>query len=281
VSALAAFDPEAALRVIRKRTPITPRTGLVLGSGLGVVADGVAWDAAVPTADIPGLPRPTVLGHPGRILIGRWAGRPVAVAQGRSHLYEGYSAEEVTRTVRLFAALGIKSLVLTNAAGGIAPRMTPGTLMLVEDQVNLQWRSPLRCPPGEEAPAPRPEGPRGLTARAGYSGELMTKAARAAVVAGVRLERGVLGVVLGPSYETAAEIAMLERMGADAVCMSTAAEASVAASLGIPTVAISCVTNWATGKSPTRLSHADVTAAVGAAAIPLKSVLERLILALA
>lgn len=274
------FDPEAALRVIRKRTPITPRTGLVLGSGLGVVADGVAWDAAFPTTDIPGLPRPTVAGHPGRILVGRWAGRPVVVAQGRSHLYEGYSAEEVTRTVRLFAALGVKSLVLTNAAGGIAPRMTPGTLMLAEDQVNLQWRAPMRVPLDEDPPAPLPPGPRGLSSRAGFSEEMMAKAARAAVVAGVRLERGLLGVVLGPAYETAAEIAMLERMGADAVCMSTGAEAAMAASLGIPTAAISCVTNWATGKSRARLSHAEVTAAVQAAAVPMKGLLERLILAL-
>jgi len=275
------FDADAAIRVIRKRTPIAPRTGLILGSGLGVVADGVAWDAAFPTTDIPGLPKPTVAGHPGRILIGRWAGRPVAVAQGRSHLYEGHTAEETTRTVRLFAALGIKSLVLTNAAGGIARRMTPGTLMLVEDQVNLQWRSPMRVSLALEPPVDLPAGPRGLSSRAGYSEELMAKAARAAVVAGVRLERGVLGVVLGPSYETAAEIGMLERMGADAVCMSTGAEAAIAAALGIPAVAISCVTNWATGRSRERLSHDEVTAAVAAAAVPMKGMMERLILALA
>src|SRR5258705_8485564 len=287
--AMPPFDAEEAVRVIRKRTTITPRTGLVLGSGLGVVADGVAWDAAFPASEIPGMPTPAVSGHPGRILIGRWAGRPVAVAQGRSHLYEGYTAEEVTRTVRLFAALGIKSLVLTNAAGGITQRMTPGTLMLVEDQVNLQWRSPMRVPFGAEPPAEhagppgaRPASPRGLSARASYSEELMTKVMRAAVVAGVRLERGVLGAVLGPCYETAAEIQMLERMGADAVCMSTVAEVAAASSLGIPTVAISCITNWATGKSAARLEHGDVTAAVrAAAAVPLKSVLERLILALA
>jgi purine-nucleoside phosphorylase len=275
------FLAEEAVGVIRKRTVIAPRTGLVLGSGLGVVADGVAWDAAFPASEIPGLPTPAVSGHPGRILIGRWAGRPVAVAQGRSHLYEGYTAEEVTRTVRLFAALGVKSLVLTNAAGGITPRMTPGTLMLVEDQVNLQWRSPTRVPVGVDPPVESPTSPRGLSARTGYSEELMAKAMRAAVVAGVRLERGVLGAVLGPSYETAAEILMLERMGADAVCMSTAAEAAAASSLGIATIAISCITNWATGKSSARLEHGEVTAAVrGAAAVPLKSVLERLILAL-
>ena len=266
-----AFDPEDALRVIRRRTTIVPRTALVLGSGLGPVVDGIAWDAAFPTAEIPGIPKSTVSGHAGRLLIGRWSGRPIVAAQGRAHLYEGYTAEEVTRMIRLFAALGAKALVLTNASGGIAPRMTPGSLMLVEDQVNLQWRSPVPSPAG---------GARGLSARPSYSEDLMAKAARAAANAGVRLERGVLGVMLGPSYETPAEIGMLERMGADAVCMSTGAEASMAASLGLPTVAISCVTNWAAGKSGARLSHADVTASVSVTAPLLKSVLERLVLSL-
>ena len=133
--------------------------GLILGSGLGVLAEGVAWEAGIPTADIPGLPRSTVPGHSGRLLLGRWAGRAVVVAQGRSHLYEGYSAEEVTRTVRLLAALGAKALVVTNAAGGITRRMTPGSLMLIEDQINLQARAPLRVPEGAEGfdavPGPR------------------------------------------------------------------------------------------------------------------------------
>ena len=271
-----AFDVEAALRVVRKRTAVAPRTGIVLGSGLGVIADGVAWDATIRTEDIPGLPRPTIPGHAGRLLLGRWAGRPVVVAQGRSHLYEGHTAEEVTRAVRLFAALGVKSLILTNAAGGIAPRMAPGTLMLVEDQINLQGRAPSR--PLEPRTG---TGPRGLTSRPIYSADFMTRATRAAVVAGVRLERGVLGVMLGPCYETPAEITMLERLGADAVCMSTAAEAAAAAALGIPVVAISSITNWAAGKSPKRLAHGDVTAAVREVAVPLKSVVEKLILALA
>jgi purine-nucleoside phosphorylase len=270
-----AFDPEEALRLIRRRTTIVPRTALVLGSGLGSVVDGIAWDAAFPTAEIPGIPKSTVPGHAGRLLIGRWSGRPIVAAQGRAHLYEGYTAEEVTRMIRLFAALGAKALILTNASGGIAPRMTPGSLMLVEDQVNLQWRSPTRA--SVRAPA---GDPRGLSARPTYSDDLMAKAARAAANAGVRLERGVLGVMLGPSYETPAEIGMLERMGADAVCMSTGAEAAMAASLGLPTVAISCVTNWAAGKSAARLSHADVTASVGGTAPLLKSVLERLVLSL-
>lgn len=278
------FDPDEALRVVRRRTAIVPRVGLVLGSGLGVIADGVAWDAALPTSEIPGLPRSTVAGHVGRLLIGRWSGRAVVVAQGRSHLYEGYGAEEVTRVVRLMAALGAKSLVLTNAAGGISRRAAPGTLMLVEDQVNLQWRAPGRAgaagDPGAARSAETP-GPRALASRPSYSEELMAKAAHAASVAGVRLERGVLGVMLGPSYETPAEIAMLERMGADAVCMSTAAEAAAAAALGVPCAAISCVTNWAAGKSGTRLAHEHVTEAVTAAAIPLKRFLERLVLALA
>ena len=268
------FDLDEALRVVRRRTPSSLRVGLILGSGLGVLAEGVAWEASIPTADIPGLPRSTVAGHSGRLLLGRWAGRAVAVLQGRSHLYEGYSAEEVTRTVRLLAALGAKALVVTNAAGGITARMAPGSLMLIEDQVNLQARAPLRGS-GLEA------GARGLTARPLYSPDLLAKSMRAATVAGVRAERGVLGVALGPSYETPAEIRMLEQMGADAVCMSTAVEVSMAASLGVPVAGISCVTNWAAGKSSRKLSHEEVTGAVQAVAPALKHLLERLILALA
>jgi purine-nucleoside phosphorylase len=278
------FDPHEALRVVRRRTQLVPRVALVLGSGLGVLAEGVAWEASIPTAEIPGLPRSTVPGHSGRLLLGRWSGRPVVVAQGRSHLYEGYSAEEVTRIIRLFAAVGAKSLILTNAAGGIARRMTPGSLMLVQDQVSLQWRAPTRVEPADTTDEERleaPANPRGLTARPTYSEELLAKAAHAATMAGVRAERGVLGVMLGPSYETPAEIAMLERLGADAVCMSTAAEASLASTINLPVAAISCITNWAAGKGTARLSHADVTAGVAGAAKPLRSLLERLILALA
>ena len=119
------FDPGEALGVVRRRTTLVPKVALVLGSGLGLLAEGVAWEASFSMEEIPGLPRPTVPGHAGRLLLGRWGGRPVAVAQGRSHLYEGHSAEEVTRVVRLFAVLGTKALVLTNAAGGISPRMAP------------------------------------------------------------------------------------------------------------------------------------------------------------
>ncbi len=282
------FDPDEALRVVRRRTQIVPRVALVLGSGLGVLAEGVAWEATIPTAEIPGLPRSTVPGHSGRILMGRWSGRPVVVAQGRSHVYEGNSAEEAARIVRLFAALGARALVLTNAAGGISRRMAPGSLMLVEDQINLQWRSPSRVSLGEESPgvdeleAIDPVvASRGLRARPAYSEEMLAKAARAATVASVRAERGVLGVMLGPSYETPAEIAMLERMGADAVCMSTAAEASLACAIGLPVAAISFVANWAAGRSPARVTHSDVTASVASGAAPLRALLERLILALA
>jgi len=288
----APFDPAEALRVIRSRTTLVPKTALVLGSGLGVLAEGVAWDRSLSTEEVPGLPRSTVPGHSGRLLFGRWSGRSVVVAQGRSHLYEGYTAEEVTRIVRLFAALGTKSLILTNASGGISERMAPGTLMLVEDQVNLQWRAPGRVArPGSGAGAGAPSGaaagsaaarnPRGLTSRPTYAPDLLAKAARAAVNAGVRAERGVLGVTLGPSYETRAEIAMLERMGANAVCMSTGPEVAAANEIGLPVACISCVTNWAAGKSTTRLKHEDVTAGVAAVAPALRSVIERLILALA
>jgi purine-nucleoside phosphorylase len=270
------FDRNAALAVIRKRTALVPKTALVLGSGLGVLAEGVAWDRSISTEEIPGLPRSTVAGHSGRLLFGRWSGRSVVVAQGRSHLYEGYTAEEVTRLVRLFAGLGARALVLTNASGGISPRMAPGTLMLVEDQVNLQWRAPWLA-----GAVDAPRNPRGSTSRPTYAADLLAKAARAAVNAGVRAERGVLGVTLGPSYETRSEITMLQRMGADAVCMSTAAEAAAASEIGLPVACISCITNWAAGKSPGVLRHEDVTAAVAAVAPALRSVIERLILALA
>ena len=270
----APFHPDEALQVIRRRTTLVPKVALVLGSGVGVLAEGVAWVATLPTEEIPGLPRSTVPGHSGRLLFGRWAGRAVVVAQGRAHLYEGYTAEEVTRVVRLFAALGARSLVLTNAAGGISSRMTPGTLMLVEDQVNLQWQAPGRAPSD-------PTNPRGLASRPVYSPDLLAKATRAAVNAGVHVERGILGVTLGPSYETPAEVAMLERMGADAVCMSTAAEVAAANEIGLSVGCISCVTNWAAGKDPARLKHEDVTAGVAAVAPALRSVIERLILALA
>jgi len=270
----APFHPDEALQVIRRRTTLVPKVALVLGSGVGVLAEGVAWVATLPTEEIPGLPRSTVPGHSGRLLFGRWAGRAVVVAQGRAHLYEGYTAEEVTRVVRLFAALGARSLVLTNAAGGISSRMTPGTLMLVEDQVNLQWQAPGRAPSD-------PTNPRGLASRPVYSPDLLAKATRAAVNAGVHVERGILGVTLGPSYETPAEIAMLERMGADAVCMSTAAEVAAANEIGLSVGCISCVTNWTAGKDPARLKHEDVTAGVAAVAPALRSVIERLILALA
>ncbi|HET9950950.1 MAG TPA: purine-nucleoside phosphorylase [Candidatus Eisenbacteria bacterium] len=268
------FSLEEALAVVRRRTPLVPRSALVLGSGLGVLAEGTAWEAEIPYRDLPGIPHSSVAGHAGRLLLGKWGGRPVAIAQGRSHLYEGFSADVATRMVRLLAGLGSKALILTNASGGIAARMAPGTLVLIEDQVNLQWRSPLR---GSGELGAGELGARGLTRRPVYDAELMGKAARAAAVAGVTLERGVLGVMLGPSYETPAEIEMLERLGADVVCMSTGAETAMAASLGLPCVAISCVTNWAAGRSPARLAHDDVTNAVARVAPPLKSMLERLV----
>ena len=278
------FDLGEALAVVRRRTSLVPRSALVLGSGLGVLAEGTAWEAAIPYAEIPGIPRSSVVGHAGRLLLGKWAGRPVAIAQGRSHLYEGHAAEVVTRMTRLLAGLGAKALVLTNAAGGIAPCMAPGTLVLIEDQVNLQWRSPLRgageFTPGAGRGATGAGGGRGLTHRPTYDADLKGKAARAAGVAGVRLERGVLGVMLGPAYETPAEIDMLERLGADVVCMSTGAETAEASTLGLPCVAISCVTNWAAGRSTSPLRHDDVTKAVAGAAAPLRSMLERLVVAI-
>jgi purine-nucleoside phosphorylase len=277
-SASEPFDVDRAVEVVRRRSAVVPRAALVLGSGLGVIAEGTAWKADLLYDDIPGLPPATVAGHAGRLLLGTWAGRPVAIAQGRSHLYEGHAPETVTRTVRLLAALGAHALILTNAAGGIAPRMAPGTLALVEDHVSLQWRfEPGTARSGAGTGESCPGLGRGDAYRPVYDADLMARVSRAAALAGVPLERGVLGVVLGPSYETPAEIGMLERLGADLVCMSTAPEAAAAAALALPCVAISCVTNWATGRSPARLRHEDVTHAVAGAAAPMKAMLERLV----
>jgi len=265
----AEFDVNEAVSVIRKRTVLVPRTALVLGSGLGVMAEGVAWDRSFPTEEVPGLPAP-----PWRPR-GKAPLRPLVRPErgggaGTLPSLRGLLPEEVTRLVRLFAALGAKSLVLTNASGGIAPRMAPGTLMLVEDQVSLQWRAPQLA-----TAAP----PRGLRSRPVYSADLLGKAARAAVNAGVRVERGILGVTLGASYETRAEIRMLERMGADAVCMSTASRSPRPTRSGSRRVHL-LHHQLGRGQEPEPLRHEDVTAGVAAVAPAIRSVIERLLLAL-
>ena len=216
----------------------------VLGSGLGAFAEKLERSRAVTAADLEGLPLGSVPGHAGRILVGEIGGVRVLVQQGRVHLYEGWSAQELTRAVRAFAALGVRALVLTNAAGGIRDGFRPGTLMRIRDHIDLQGRAPLaRAERGFGSP---------------WDAELGTALEGAARRAGIALESGVYAGLLGPAYETPAEIRWLRALGADAVGMSTVAEASAGRACGLRVAGISCITNMAAGLSPGMLSHAEV-----------------------
>ncbi len=222
------------------------RLALVLGSGLGVLAERIQKARTISYADIEGLPGSAVPGHAGRLIIGELAGVRVVAQQGRVHLYEGWSVFEITRAVRAFAALGVGRLVLTNAAGGIARRFRPGTLMRIRDHINLQGRTPLTR---EQRGAGSP-----------WDAGLAAALDRAALSANVALESGVYAGLLGPTYETPAEVRMLDWMGADAVGMSTVAEALAGHAAGMRVAGISCITNLAAGISAGPLSHEEVIA---------------------
>ena len=223
------------------------RLAFVLGSGLGAFADRLEDPLVIPGEALENLPKSAVPGHAGRIIVGSLQGARVLVQQGRVHLYEGWSAFEVTRAVRAFARLGVRGLVLTNAAGGLRAEWPPGTLMRVVDHLNLQGRAPLLP---DEAGWGVP-----------YDSGLGNGLDRAAEKADVALAQGVYAALLGPTYETPSEIRMLARFGADAVGMSTVAEAAAARAEGLRVAAVSCITNPAAGLSPTPLSHDEVVAA--------------------
>ncbi|HEV8125635.1 MAG TPA: purine-nucleoside phosphorylase [Gemmatimonadales bacterium] len=266
-----------AQRLDRSRAVIRQRLGdrrpvaaVVLGSGLGVLSSKVANAVHIPYQEIPGFPVPSVEGHSGELVAGTLAGREVLVQSGRFHVYEGHSAATAALPVRVFAALGIDTLLLTNAAGGIRRTFAPGTLMLIADQVNLSGRHPLAGPvlPGEDR-FPDMSEP--------YDAELCAKARRVAKEKGIRLAEGVYAGLLGPSYETPAEIRMLERLGADAVGMSTVPEVIVARARGMRCLGISTITNAAAGISLTRLSHAEVMKAAELVKNDLAAILEGVI----
>ena len=249
-------DLAAALDVIRARVPseiAAPRVALVLGSGLGVLA-GAAEDAVrIPTGDLPGYPASTVAGHAGELVFGRFAGLPVVFVNGRVHLYEGHDGRAVTFPVRLAHALGARRLLLTNAAGGIRRSFEPGTLMLLDDHVNLSFTSPLAGPVDDGAPRfPDLSSP--------YDAAWRAHARAAALGLGIALEEGTYAWMSGPSYETKAEIRMLAHLGADAVGMSTVPETLQAVALGMRVLGISTITNKAAGLGHERLEHEDVLA---------------------
>jgi purine-nucleoside phosphorylase len=245
-------DMADAVALIHSRSPLRPTIGVVLGSGLGAFADSLDHSAHISYADIPGLPVSTAIGHKGEFVLGRIGETSVAAMSGRFHLYEGYSAQQVASGTRLFRELGIRRVVLTNAAGGINLAYATGALVLISDHINLQCANPLTGPNDDRL------GPRFPDMTEVYSSALRTIAKQTAKELGIVLEEGVYAALPGPSYETPAEIRFLRIIGADLVGMSTAAEAIAAKHMGIEVLGISCVTNLAAGLSGKKLDHAEV-----------------------
>ena len=242
-----------------------PLAVLVLGSGMGAVASRLQGAVAVPFGQVPGLPAASVAGHGGRLALGQWAGVRVLVYEGRLHFYEGHGWDVVTRPVRVAAELGARVALLTNAAGGIADALGPGSLMALRDHLEWTWPYWWRRP-----------GPGGLGGArpSPYSPRLLDLLASAAATLGFELPQGVYASVPGPCYETPAEIRALKAWGADAVGMSTAREIQAAADAGLECAAVSCITNRAAGLSAAPLSHAEVLATAAAASARLTDLVE-------
>jgi purine-nucleoside phosphorylase len=254
MSALELYDRvQAAAASIRAKCKTVPKVGLILGSGLGAFADKLQNATAIDYAGIPHFPRSHVQGHAGRLVIGDRQDVPCVAMQGRVHMYEGHSAETVSFPARVLVTLGAKVLIITNAAGGINPSWSPGTLMLIRDHIDMLRDHALRGPNDERF------GPRFPDMTKAYAPELRTLVTEAAASAKIPLETGVYVAMPGPTYETPAEVQMLQRMGADATGMSTVPEVVVARHMGARVIGISCITNQAAGISGHELSHAEVT----------------------
>ena len=243
---------EHAARTIRSRIALDARIAVVLGSGLGGFADDFEEAVRIPYSDIPGFAASTVAGHAGSLVIGKVGTVPVVAMQGRVHSYEGYSLEEVTFPIRTFKLLGIETLLLTNAAGGIDVQLSEGALMIISDHLNLMGVNPLRGPNDERF------GPRFPDMTEVYSRELQETVVEEANGLGIEVRRGVYAALSGPSYETPAEIHMLRSFGADAIGMSTVPEAIVARHMGMKVLGISCITNMAAGISNGPINHEEV-----------------------
>jgi purine-nucleoside phosphorylase len=246
------MNPTTTASLIRRRSKLRPALALVLGSGFQCLVPHIEVEREFPFTELPGFPPVGVQGHGGALIAGRFAGAPVFVLTGRAHFYEGHDMARATFPVRALAELGVKDLLLTNAAGGINPRFKAGDFMLLTDHINFMGVNPLRgpCAPGGE---------RFVSLTRTYSPALAATMAKAAKSARIALRRGVYIAVSGPSYETPAEIRAFARLGADAVGMSTVPEAIVARQCGLNVAALSCITNLAAGLgSNGELSHAEV-----------------------
>ncbi len=241
-----------AVKYIAARWPARPRVGIVVGSGLGEVARGLSRARTIPLASIPGFPRPSVAGHGGELHLGFWGEAPVAVLAGRVHLYEGYGPGEVVFPVRVLGLAGIRSFTATCAAGGIAPRATPGSLMVFSDHLNFQGANPLAGIQDEGW------GERFVDMTQAYDPGLRHCTLKAARAMRLKCLEGVYASLLGPTYETPAEIRALRTLGADAVGMSTVPEIIAARQMGVRALAVAIITNRAAGLSRTPLSHQEV-----------------------
>jgi purine-nucleoside phosphorylase len=248
------IQSEAAAKFLLSRTPLRPKVGLILGSGLGAFADELSNSARTPYSQIPSFPQATAIGHAGQMVIGKGAEIPVAVMQGRVHLYEGYSPQQLAFPIRVLGRMGVRALVITNAAGGINLEYKQGALVVITDHINLQGNNPLVGPNDERFGLRFPD----MT-------EAYSKAYREIVLSASRnlgktIYQGVYAGLLGPSYETPAEIRYLRTIGADLVGMSTIPEVIAARHMGIKVLAISCVTNMAAGILDQPINHEEVLA---------------------
>ena len=243
---------QSARAVIRSKSSLNPRVGIVLGSGLGAFAHSLESACHIKYSELPGLPVSTAIGHAGELVLGQANRCDIAVMSGRFHLYEGYTPQQTIAGIRLFHAMDIRRVILTNASGSINPNLVQGSLVLMSDHINLQGVNPLTGPNDENL------GPRFPDMTEAYSKRLRAIAKEAAANLGRNLEEGIYAALLGPSYETPAEIRYLRTIGADLVGMSTAAEAIAANHCGMEVLGISCVTNVAAGLGEGKLNHQEV-----------------------
>lgn len=261
----------AAADAVLVRTSLRPRIAIVLGSGLGAFAEQLQNPTAISFSDIPAFPQSTVIGHSGRLVVGSFEDVPLAVMQGRVHAYEGYTSEEVTFPIRVLARMGVTQVILTNAAGGINPAFRQGQLVLIADHINLTGRNPIVGQHDERF------GARFFDMSEAYSERLRRFAHEAGHAMNLRLDEGVYCSVLGPSFETPAEIRAFATLGADLIGMSTVQETIAARQIGIEVLGISCITNLAAGIQKEPLSHEEVLETGRAVESLLAGLLARLV----
>jgi purine-nucleoside phosphorylase len=266
---------QTAAASVKSRTSIVPQVGLILGSGLGAYGDKLENAKKIPYADIPYFPQSHVVGHKGCLVVGERAGVRCVAMQGRVHMYEGHSAATVAFPARVLIALGAKVLIITNAAGGLNPSWSPGTLMLIRDHIDMLRDHALRGPNDERL------GPRFPDMTKAYAPELRTLVKDVAAASKITLQEGVYVAMPGPTYETPAEVQMLQRIGADATGMSTVPEVVVARHMGARVIGISCITNQAAGISGHELSHDEVTETANRVRTTFESLLDAILAGLA